>query len=270
MGSGQVAKRSETTTGPSTHYIGSMRVLKVPFFMGDPMPGFEAPEPHETLAPSLPDGSPQERMGVLYGQVAEWVAGHEDPVVYSGDCVSIIGVLAGLQRRDVNPVLIFFDAHGDFHTWETSQSGFIGGMPLAMATGRGEQAVLVGAGMAPLRDEQVFLVDGRDLDPGEDDAVADSEISHVSVDQLAHSIPPDGPLYVHVDADVVNPSEMPAMNYPAAGGPGLDVVRVALAHLAATGRVVAFSVSSWNPALPGADVAAAATKQLAEPFLGDF
>ncbi len=244
-----------------------MSILAVPYFMGEPMPGFAVPDPHETLQPDLPDAGAQDRMAVLYDHLAGWVASSNDAVVYAGDCVSIIGVLAGLARRDVHPTLIFFDAHGDFHTWDTSQSGFIGGMPLAMVTGRGEQTIVAGAGLTPLPDERVVLVDGRDLDPGEDVAVAESGISHVSVDELAHTIPPSGPLYVHVDGDVVDPGEMPAMNYPAADGPSLHAVRMAMIHLVTTGRVVAFSISSWNPALPGADVAAAATLQLAAPFM---
>ncbi|NNC75091.1 MAG: hypothetical protein HKN93_06215, partial [Acidimicrobiia bacterium] len=74
-------------------------------------------------------------------------------------------------------------------------------------------------------------------------------------------------LYVHVDVDVVDPEDMPAVNYPAPGGPSLETVAAAVAALASTGRVVAFSVSSWNPALPGSEVAAAATRRLASPFL---
>ena len=244
-----------------------MSIVASPFFMGEPMPGFEVPEPHETLAPALPDADPQHRMAVLYEMLADWVATSDNPVVYAGDCVSIIGVLAGLERKGIHPTLIFFDAHGDFNTWETSPSGFIGGMPLAMVTGRGEQTIVAGTGLAPLPDDRVILVDGRDLDPGEDTAVAESGIAQVTVDTIAHSLPPEGPLYVHVDGDVVDPGEMPAMNYPAADGPSLHEVRMAMIHLATTGRVVAFSVSSWNPAFPGADIAAAAMLQLAAPFI---
>ena len=243
-----------------------MSTIAVPYFMGDPMPGFVVPDPHETLEPALPDADPQHRMGALYEELANWVAKTEAPVVYAGDCVSTIGVLAGLERRCFLPTLLFFDAHGDFHTWETSQSGFIGGMPLAMLTGRGEQTVVDGAGLTPLPDSRVVLVDGRDLDPGEDDAVAAATIGHISVAEVASNIP-DGPLYVHIDGDVVDPTDMPAMNYPAPDGPSLDDVTEAVATLAATGRVVAFSISSWNPGLPGADVAAAAMEQLAGPFL---
>ncbi len=246
-----------------------MSIVKVPYFIGEPMPGFEVPEPHLTITPDLPDGSPQERMAVLYDRLAATVAEIDHPVVYSGDCVSIIGVLAGLERKGIRPILLFFDAHGDFHTWETTASGFLGGMPLAMVTGRGEQTVMEGAGLTPLPDDRVVLVDARDLDPGEDTAVAESGIGRATVDDIIHIIPPHDPIYVHVDMDVVDPVEMPAMNYPAPDGPSVEAVRRAMIHLAVTGRVVAFSISSWNPELPGADVAAAATERIAAPFLAE-
>jgi len=251
-------------------YIEPMSIIAVPHFMGDPMPGLDVPRPHESLTPSLPDADPLRRMGVLYRHLAARVAAVGYPVIYAGDCVSAIGVLAGFEQRGAYPTLIWFDAHGDFNTSETSPSGFLGGMPLAMLTGRGQQTIVEGAGLTPLPDERVVLVDGRDLDPGEDEAIAASGITMTTVDQMAHSVPPAGPLYVHLDGDVVDPAEMPAMNYPASAGPSLAAVRMAMIHLAATGRVVAFSVSSWNPELPGADVAAAATLNLAAPFIAQM
>ncbi len=231
------------------------------------MDGFDVPEPHVVIRPALPDGTPQERMAVLYRSLADRVEITEAPVLYAGDCVSIIGVLAGLERRHIRPTLVFFDAHGDFHTWDTTASGFLGGMPLAMVTGRGEQTILDGAGLTPIPDHRALLVDGRDLDPGEREALEESGVQRVPVAQLADRIPDDGPIYVHVDLDVVDPSDMPAMNYPAPGGPSLDEVASSVRGLAETGRVVAFSVSSWNPQLPGASEAANAGLTIAAPFL---
>ena len=244
-----------------------MTTIASPYFMGDRMHEFAVPMPHTTLVPDFPDGDAQHRMASLYGYLATLVASIEDPVVYAGDCVSIIGVLAGLARRDVHPTLVFFDAHGDFHTWDTTPSQFIGGMPLAMVTGRGEQTIMEGAGLTPLPDDRIVLVDARDLDPGEDTAVDASAITVTSTESVMDAIPSDGPLYVHVDLDVVDPSEMPAMNYPAPGGPSLATVAEAVAALAGTGRVVAFSLSSWNPALPGAHLAAEGAATIAAPFL---
>lgn len=243
-----------------------MTVVSVPFFIGEPMPGFDVPEPHSTLDPDLPSDRPTERMAVLYNQLATLVAEEANPVVYAGDCLSIMGVAGGLQRRGIDPTVLFFDAHGDFHTWETTPSSFLGGMPLAMLTGRGEQTIVDNVGVRPIDDDRVWLIDGRDLDPGEDEAVATSGIHRVSVEEITAN-PPPGDLYVHVDVDVIDPIDMPGVNYPAPGGPSANTVARAVAALHATGRVAALSFSSWNPALEGADIAAAATRRIATPFL---
>ena len=235
--------------------------------MGDPLRGFDVPTPHRTIEASLPTGTQQARMAVLYGRLADRVSELDRPTIYAGDCVSIVGVLAGLERRGISPTLVFFDAHGDFNTWETTPSGFIGGMPLAMVTGRGEQSIVEGAGLTPLPDEKVVLVDGRDLDPAEAEAISKSNITVTTAEAIVSGDIPGGPLHVHVDMDVVDPIEMPAMNYPAPGGPTLATVAAAVAALHATGRVAAFSVSSWNPTLPRADEAARATQVIAAPFL---
>ncbi len=115
----------------------------------------------------------------------------------------------------------------------------------------------------------MVLVGARDLDPGEDQAVADSRLRVVSVARLAHSLPPSGPLYVHLDVDVVDPRDIPAVSYPAPGGPSAAEVRRALIHLAATGQVTAVSVSTWNPGLPEAARSMAVSLDLVAPFLAD-
>ena len=61
-----------------------------------------------------------------------------------------------------------------------------------------------GAGLTPLPDDRVVLVDARDLDPGEDTAVDASGITRASTDNVMNALPTDGPLYVHVDLDVVD------------------------------------------------------------------
>ncbi len=235
-----------------------MTRIAVPFFMGSPMAGFEVPNPHLTVAPPLPQAPPQVRMGVLYRELRAVVASVPDPEVWAGDCVATIGVLAGLQRRGIDPVVVWFDAHGDYHTWETTPSGFIGGMPLAMLVGKGEQTIVEAAGLRPIPRTDVVLVDARDLDPGEP---AD-ELTVVSVEEAVWAIPKGRPVYVHIDVDVVGPSDMPAVNYPAEDGPSLESVASSLAAISAVSDVVACSVSSWNPELPGAATAAAATASL--------
>lgn len=244
-----------------------MAIHGVPFYMGDEIRDLELPTPYVLHRPALRDGVPQGRMAVINEMVARIVSGEQMPVVYCGDCVVILGVTAGLQRRGCEPVVVFYDAHGDFNTWETTPSGFIGGMPLAMLTGRGEQTIADGCSLRAVPDGDVVLVGARDLDPGERVLLDDSGVLTTSVDDVAGLVSGDRDLYVHIDVDVVDPAEMPAVNYPAPRGPSVDAVARSVAELAETGRVVAFSVSTWNPALPDASRAAAATAQIAAPFL---
>jgi arginase len=205
----------------------------------------------------LPEGTKLGRMAHIYDKVADEVAAvvaeGDRPVCLAGDCCATIGVLAGLQRAGLEPTLIWFDAHGDYNTWETTPSGFLGGMPLAMAVGRGEQTLLEATGMRPWPEEKVILTDGRDLDPGERDLVNASAIRHITDirDLLEPGALPAGPLYVHFDTDIIDPSEASAMNYPAPGGPTSAEVQAVFRHLAQTGRVAAVSVSMWAPKLDG-------------------
>ncbi len=81
--------------------------------------------------------------------VADTARAGRRPVSLAGDCCAAIAVLAGLQRAKVNPTLLWLDAHGDFNTRETSPSGFIGGMPLAMIAGRGDQTLVQAVALTP-------------------------------------------------------------------------------------------------------------------------
>ena len=232
------------------------RFILTPFFLDQPLPGLESLLYPEWIVnkPLLPDDKPQARMVELYKPLAQLVTtvlnSGELPVSVAGDCCSSIGILAGLQQAGVDPTLVWFDAHGDFNTWETTPSGFLGGMPLAMLVGKGEQTIMVGVGTGVLGEEQVVLSDARDLDPREREAVAGSSVVHLkNVQDLLEYQPPPGPIWVHFDTDVIDPVEAPAMNYPAPGGPGVDDLREVFSYLAATGQVTAVSISTWNPEL---------------------
>jgi len=220
------------------------------------MPGLEPLIEGDWLIndPHLPEGTPQIRMSALYESLADLVSASikegELPVSVAGDCCTSIGVLAGLQRADLNPTLIWFDAHGDFNTWQTTPSGFLGGMPLAMLVGRGEQTIMEQLKVKPLSEEMVILSDGRDLDPGEREALADSNIIHLlkTREILDYKLPP-GPIWVHYDTDVIDAGEAPAMNYPVGGGPGEAELQRIYSYLAKTKQIAAVSISTWNPEL---------------------
>lgn len=231
-------------------------MILTPYFIDQRSPGLDHLADPDWIVNrrELPEDEPQVRMAVLHRKLAEsveaWIREDRLPVSIAGDCCTAIGVLGGLQRAGINPYLIWFDAHGDFNTWETTPSGFLGGMPLAMLTGRGDQYLLEVNQVHPLKDEKVILTDARDLDPGEREAVEDSQICYLKDPQsLLEWKLPRGPFWVHFDTDVIDPEECPAMNYPAPRGPGVDALGKIFRFLKRKGQIRALSLSSWAPEL---------------------
>jgi arginase len=232
------------------------KVILTPYFLDEPLPGLEHLAQPDWLInkPELPPGDRQARMGILYEPLAEFVAESKitgmRPVSIAGDCCTAIGVLGGLQRAGIDPLLIWFDAHGDFNTWETTPSGFLGGMPLAMLVGRGEQTILDTLQVEQHPENQVILTDARDLDPTEKLAVNSASLVHLrNVNDLLEYPLPGKPLYIHFDTDVLKPEEAPAMNYLAPGGPSSLELTQIFKMLNSSDNVVAVSLSSWNPEL---------------------
>jgi len=230
--------------------------ILTPFFLDQLLPGLESlAEPGWSLnKPVLPKGAPQSRMSLLHeviaNQVTEAVQAGKRPVSIAGDCCSTIGVVAGLQRAGINPFVIWFDAHGDFNTWETTPSGFLGGMPLAMLAGLGEQTMPESVGLQSVSEEMIILTDGRDLDPQEQDLLEGSKVEHLTdVTGLLEYPLPSLPLYIHFDTDIINPIDAPAMSYSAPGGPRALELEHVFGFLVRTGQIAGVSVCTWNPEL---------------------
>ncbi len=224
-----------------------------PFFLDQPFLAAERLAfPDWTInKPALPGENQLARMSVVYRHlsdiVADTVKSGYRPVSLSGDCCATIGVLAGLQRAHVKPMLVWLDAHGDFNTRETSPSGFVGGMPLAMIVGRGDQTLMQAVALAPLPEKDVVLINARDLDPGERESLQQSKVNHVTdISSVNGYLAPERPIYVHLDVDVIDAQEAPAMMYPVKGGPSLISLCEMAAHLASTGRVIAVSMTLWE------------------------
>lgn len=217
--------------------------ITVPWYIGEPLPRFVVGHAPRLAAEPL-EGTAVQRVTAVLGVLAAWVADHVPALIQAPDCMAPMGVVAGLQRAGIEPDLVWLDAHGDFNTWETTPSGYLGGMPLAMLVGRGDQSIIDGLGIGPIPEERVVLVGARDLDPGEEEALKGSAIRRVALAELSRVVQPRRPLYVHLDVDVVAPTEMPGLLYPAPGGPGLDEVSKALRDLvAAAPNLVAMSVA---------------------------
>jgi arginase len=121
-------------------------------------------------------------------------------------------------------------------------------MSLRFLVGYRPELIAVQLGLRPVPERRVLLVGARDLDPPEAAYLAGARIRRAEVADLGPAVLPDGPLYVHLDADVVDPADLPGLRYPAPGGPGSAEVTAALAMLLATGRVAAVGIAcSWHP-----------------------
>ena len=180
--------------------------------------------------PSAGDGDGDDQLtrmaaihGPLVADVARIAAEGGRPVCIVGDCCQPIAVLAGLQRAGLEPMVVWLDAHGDFNTHETTISGYVAGMSIAMITGRGNQALVEAAGLKPLPDTDIILADARDLDPRERELLEQSKVARpTDFDELVERVSAsDRPFYVHFDTDVIDAAEAPATQFPVAGGPSV-------------------------------------------------
>lgn len=183
-------------------------------------------------------------------------------VVLGGECSETVGVMAGLAGAFKGKAgMLWLDAHGDFNTPETSSSGYIGGMCLAMATGRNPWPGL-DLGAPPLADERLVHVGSRALDPPERKAFRSSKVKLVSSQQVrkrgaseaardAARLLEDASDWIacHLDVDVVDPRQIGAVNYPEPGGVGLEGASKIVRAVMKTGKVKAVEVTAYNPSL---------------------
>ncbi len=195
---------------------------------------------------------------VLAGEVAGTVAAGAFPLVLSGVCSACLGVLAGLSSR---VGIIWFDAHGDFNTPETTPSGLFDGMPLAIATGLcyPELWGQIGSG-APVAASDTLLVGVRDLDAGERDNLEQSAVqvvqsAEIKASGVASALGPRlavlrsrvEEVYLHVDIDVLDSAVAPGVDYRSPGGLSLEEMDEAIQLIAAQVRVKAAALTAYNP-----------------------
>jgi arginase family enzyme len=137
-----------------------------------------------------------------------------------------------VARRVPGVRFLWIDAHGDFNTPDTTPSGFLGGMCLGAACGRWD------AGWPDTIDPgSVSFLGVRDLDPGEK--------VEVEAAGVGEGVPAEGPVYVHLDVDGLDPSVMP-VQFPVPGGLQAAEVRDVLARLVGEGRLVGLEVTAFE------------------------
>lgn len=199
--------------------------------------------------------------GVLGKQVAELRRAGYLPVGLLANCSALPGMLAGLQHsgptlRPLRVGLVFIDAHADYNTPETTLSGMLGGMPVALSAGLCLTNMRLKAGLDPaLAPRQIVEACVRDTDPLEQALLDHSEIQRLSVDdirrrtdrlhqQLKRLSEITDAIYIHVDMDVLDPREVPGHPLAVPGGPASAELAAAIREMFRYEKVAALGVAS--------------------------
>jgi len=184
------------------------------------------------------------------------------PLGLLANCNSLLGMLAGLQhsgpsRRPLTVGLIWLDAHGDFNTPETTLSGMLGGMPVAVAAGNCLFRLRLKAGLDPaIPTKNIIMMCVRDLDPLEEQRVMDSKITMVSTEEMVKLRPRMKDefekladrvdvVYIHIDLDVLDGPDIPGHTFTVPGGPTPSELARALDHMMHHPKVGALGIASF-------------------------
>ena len=204
------------------------------------------------------------RMALANANFADIVReGLQDNLITVGleaNCNDLLGMLSGLKydadgnTRRVG--LVFYDSHGDFNVPETTLSGMLGGMPVAVAAGHALHNLRRTTGLAdPLPMSDIMWGGVRDLDPLEADRFREYEVRQVSVrdirevsdnfrkqfDALADEV---DVIYVHVDMDVLEPDEVPGHGLTVPDGPSSKALAAAIGVMFENPKTIALGIAS--------------------------
>ena len=195
---------------------------------------------------------------LLAEQVSSAVRSKMFPIVLAGNCNSCLGTLAGMGSSQSG--ILWFDAHGDFNTPETTLSGFLDGMGLAMATGRCWRSLLrTIPGFRPIPEAHILHIGARDLDPEEERLLQGSEIEVIrpgegesrfrkavetALNQLRDKV---ASVYLHVDMDVLDTGEALPNHLAVPGGLSVEMVEEFIGRVKKSFEVRAGAIASFDP-----------------------
>lgn len=185
------------------------------------------------------------------------------PLVFGGDHSIAIGTIAGVAQHKKNLGVIWYDAHGDLNTGETSPSGNIHGMPLAASLGIGHERLTHILGFAPkIKPENVVIIGARDLDEGEKklikelgikvytmheiDRMGMTKVMEEAVEYVSNGT--DG-VHLSLDLDGLDPHDCPGVGTPVIGGISYRESHLAMEILAEADIITSCEFVEVNPIL---------------------
>ncbi len=206
------------------------------------------------------------RVGLANGHLNETVARLRKegsfPLGLLSNCNSLTGMLAGMQhsgpgRRPLSIGLIWLDAHADYNTPETTLSGMLGGMPVAVAAGKCLFRLRLKAGLDPaIPEKNIIMMGVRDMDPLEEEMVFNSHITLISTDEMVKLSPRlkevyqklcdrVDVVYIHIDLDVLDAPDIPGHAFQIPNGPNPAQLAKALKYMMQSPKVGALGIASF-------------------------
>lgn len=172
-----------------------------------------------------------------------------------GGCDAAVVSIAYLNRRyNHELILLWFDAHGDLHTPETSESHLFYGMPLRLVLGEGDQDFLTLLG-STIDKSQLVMLGTREIDRTEEQFVNENSIAVLTCadiendpNEAVRSIKSLGnsKLYLHIDLDVLEPTEFPYVPLPVKDGLKIKVFERLIAELHRDFEIVGLGIHEYN------------------------
>ena len=215
--------------------------------------------------------------------VSDVITNKRFPLVLGGDHSIAIGTLAGVSRHYKNLGVIWYDAHGDLNTADTSPSGNIHGMPLAASIGIGDDALTRIGGYTPkVKPENIVIIGARSLDEGEKELIKEKgikvytmhEIDRMGMTKVMEETilylrdKTDG-VHLSLDLDGLDPHDAPGVGTPVIGGISYRESHLAMEMLAESQLITSAEFVEVNPILDERNKTATVAVALMGSLLGE-
>ena len=219
----------------------------------------------------------------LAEQIDQVVKNGEFPLVLGGDHSVAVGTLAGVAKHYKSLGVIWYDAHGDLNTAETSPSGNIHGMPLAVSLGHGHPLLTEIGGYSPkVKPENVVIIGARDLDEGERQLIKNEGIkvytmheidrlgmAAVMEETIAYLKERTDGVHLSLDLDGLDPHDAPGVGTPVMGGITYRESHLAMEMLEEANIITSAEFVEVNPILDVRNKTANVTVALAGSLFGE-